>query len=96
MVQISRSYKQMFHSLLYLPIFSPIFTNPIDSWSAWLDQENTTSNKHSEEGEVLEDFYFFMSLFKVLIIGLIKPFDKEMRILQHFQVLEENNWKETA
>lgn len=96
MVQISRSYKQMFHSLLYLPIFSPIFTYPIDSWSAWLDQENTTSNKHSEEGEVLEDFYFFMSLFKVLIIGPIKPFDKEMRILQHFQVLEENNWKETA
>lgn len=70
----------MFPSLLYLPIFSPFFTNPVDPWSALLDQENTTSNKYSEEGEVLEDFYFFMSLFKVLIIHLIKPFDKDMRI----------------
>lgn len=74
---MNKSLEQMFHSSLCLPIFSLIFTNPNDSWSAWLDQEITTANKHSEGAEVLKDFCFFISLFKVLIIGLIKPFDVE-------------------
>lgn len=92
MAEVSQSSKQTFHSLLYCLIFSPIFTRPIDSWLAWLGQENTTSNKHVEEGEVMKCIYFLLSLFKVLIIGLIKPFDKKRWILWH--CLKENSWKE--
>lgn len=69
--------QQIFHSLLYCLIFPPIFTKTFDSWLARLGQENTTFNKHVEEGDIMKHIHFLLSLFELLIIGLIKPFNKK-------------------
>lgn len=66
MIQITQSFKLMFRSLLYLTISPPFLQIQLI-----LDQYNLTKKipplkKHSEEGEVLEDYHFFVFIFLTL------------------------------